>query len=111
MSTKKKKEVLLGGYEKTGVFITKADMDQLIEVIAKAKIKDNLIKRLPGVGQFGVQTGMGTATMGSIGIQDFIRKLVMVYGFEDSDKKLYGVNKHGEILRWLSPAEMAKTTH
>lgn len=109
MSTKK--QVLLGGYEKTGVFITKSDMDQLIEVIAKAKAKDNLMKKIPGVGQFGEQTGIGAASMGSVGVQDFLRKLALIYGFEDSDKRMYGVNKHGEIMRWLTPAEMAKGIH
>jgi len=106
----KKEEVLLGGYERTGVFITKADMQQLIEVIAKAKAKDNLVEKA-GVRVVG-QTGIGSAaTLGSMSIQDFIRKLVMMYGFEDSDQRLYGVNKHGEIQRWLTPDELAKGTH
>ena len=105
-----KKKELVGAYDRTGVFITKADMDQLIEVIATAKAKDNLVKKV-GIKVTG-RTGIDTpATLGSLSIQDFIRKLVMTYGFEDSDRTMYGVNKHGEILRWLSPDEAAKGMH
>jgi len=93
---------VLGYGEKTGVFLKKSDFDQLIEVIAKGKAKDKALKQL-GVQQFG-GSGKGMIDVpgvGALGIQDFVRKLAKVYGLPDPEGNLYGVNKHGEFIKWV----------
>lgn len=100
---------LIGGYELTGIYLSRDDFAELKQVIKKAHVKDATMKRIGGV-QVGAQGQNGRLvqppTLGSMGIQDFVRKLVKNYGFKDSDKVLYGVNNKGEILRWLSPDQV-----
>jgi hypothetical protein len=106
----KSQEKIIGGAEHTGIVISKKDFDQLIEVIAKARAKDRFMKKL-GIGQFGATgTGLEPATMGFLGIQHFMKQLAASYGFKDTDYVMYGVDKHGEILRWLTPDEFAERT-
>ena len=94
-----KKGPVIGGGERTGIFLTKSDMDQLIEVIARAKARDNLAKRV-GMKEFGASIGglVPQATLGSMAIQGFVRKLAEAYGLPPG---LYGVNKHGEFIKWV----------
>lgn len=99
--TKVAKGPVIGGGESTGVFITKNDMDQLIEVIAKAKARDRLATAM-GVTQIGgsARSGIEQPTIGMIAIQTFVRKLADTYGLPQD--QLYGINKHGEFIRWVS---------
>jgi hypothetical protein len=99
---------LIGGYKKTGVFISKEDMDQLIEVIAKAKAKDNFMRKTKKVATMGGTTGPGRASIGQVSIELFCMKLAKAYGLPDGKK--YGVNKHREILQWLSISDLAEET-
>lgn len=102
-------EQLLGGYERTGVYLSRDDFAELKQVIKKAHVKDATLKRV-GVAQLGagMQSGsmLQAPSMGSMGIQDFMRQVVKNYGFTDSDRVLYGANNKGEILRWMTPTEV-----
>ncbi len=96
---------LIGGAKSTGVFITKADMDQLIEVIAKAKAKDNLIEKSGVKTIGGDNTGLlEVPTIGSLSIRNFMEKLARTYNMPEG--KYYGVNKYGEIMVWGTPDEI-----
>ena len=111
MATKPTKQTkLIGGAKSTGVFITKADMKQLIEVIAKANAKDNLIKKVDSVKVIGGRRLSGGVlmeppSMGSLSIQDFVKKLAKAYDMPD--EKFYGINKFGEFMEWVTPAEFS----
>ena len=97
---------LLGAINWTGIFISKEDLNQLIEVIAKAKAKDNFIKKA-GIGVMGGGGTGGEVTMGSLSIEHFCQNLAKAYGFKDTDKRKYGVDEKGQLGFWMTPAEIA----
>jgi len=105
-----KNERILGGARSTGIFLTKSDFGQLTEVIAKAWAKDKLLREV-GVAVQGV-SGIGTApTMGTIAIQSFVRKLAQTYGLPLDHGEFYGINKHGEFLKWASVNELGQKSN
>ena len=104
----KKKEQVLGGGRETGVFLTKSDMAQLIEVIAKAKAKDNLVKKV-GVKVVGGGTTINAPTLGYMSIRDFVEKLARAYNMPEG--KFYGINKKGEFIEWVSLDELGQPTN
>lgn len=102
-------EKLIGGYERTGVYLSADDFAELKQVIKKAHVKDAVAKRA-GIGVTGGSSRIQQPTLGSIGIETFMKELVKAYGFNDSDSVQYGANNKGEICRWLSPGDVTKRT-
>ncbi len=96
---------VIGGARSTGVFLTKDDFKQLLEVIAKSKAKDNLIKKA-GVKTLGGDNAglLDVPTIGSLSIRNFMEKLAKAYGM--SVGVYYGINKHGEFMEWVDANEV-----
>ncbi len=91
---------VIGGARSTGVFLTKADFEQLVEVIAKSKAKDNLIKKAGVKTLGGDSTGLlDVPTIGSLSIRNFMEKLAKAYDMPEGI--YYGINKHGEFMEWV----------
>lgn len=96
---------VIGGARSTGVFLTKADFKQLLEVIAKSKAKDNLIKKTGVKTIGGDSTGLlEVPTIGSLSIRNFMEKLVQAYNMPEGI--YYGINKHGEFMSWVDANEV-----
>ncbi len=96
---------VIGGARSTGVFLTKDDFKQLLEVIAKSKAKDNLIKKA-GVKTLGGDNAglLDVPTIGSLSIRNFMEKLAKAYGMPVG--VYYGINKHGEFMQWVDANEV-----
>lgn len=94
---------VIGGARSTGVFLTKADFKQLVEVVAKAKAKDNLINKIDQVKIIG-GAGLDVPTIGSMSIRDFMEKLARAYDMPEGI--YYGINRHGEFMSWVDANEV-----
>lgn len=96
---------VIGGARSTGVFLTKDDFEQLVEVIAKSKAKDNLINKAGVKVIGGDSTGLlDVPTIGSLSIRNFMEKLAKAYGMPVG--VYYGINKHGEFMEWVDANEV-----
>ena len=105
---------LIGGARRTGVFISKEDFRQLLEVIALSKAKDNLIDKIDQVkivasGRSVEGVVLDAPTIGSMSIRDFVEKLAKAYNMPEG--RYYGVNKNREIMEWASPDEIITGQH